>query len=62
LTVSLAQLAGPHVSARWYDPANGTYTTVTGSPFTASSSRAFSPGSTNSDAESDWVLVLESVP
>jgi hypothetical protein len=62
LTVSLAQLAGPHVSARWYDPANGTYTTVTGSPFTASSSRVFNPGSTNSDAESDWVLVLESVP
>jgi hypothetical protein len=62
LNVALGQLAGPHVSARWYDPASGTYSTVSGSPFSATGSRAFNPGGTNSASDSDWVLVLESVP
>jgi len=62
LTVSLAQLIGPHVNARWYDPANGAYTAVSGSPFTATGSHVFNPGSSNSASDNDWVLVLESTP
>jgi hypothetical protein len=62
LTVSLAALAGPNVAARWYDPASGTYSTVSGSPLVASGSRVFSPGGSNSAGDSDWALVLESVP
>jgi hypothetical protein len=32
LTIDLAQLSGP-VTARWYDPTNGAYSTIAGSPF-----------------------------
>jgi hypothetical protein len=62
LTISLSQLSGPHVSARWFDPTNGTYKNIAGSPFSASGSQVFSPGSTNAADDGDWVLVLESVP
>jgi hypothetical protein len=62
VTLSLGQLAGPHVTARWFDPANGAYSAIAGSPFTASGSRAFTPTASNSAGDPDWVLVLESVP
>ena len=60
VTVNLGQLAGPRVNARWYDPANGTYTTVTGSPFTASGSQTFRPAGNNASGFGDWALVMES--
>ena len=60
ITVDLAQLAGPEVAARWYDPADGSFTTVNGSPFPSTGPRQFSPGSGNSAGFGDWVLVLES--
>jgi len=62
IAVSLGQLSGPNVRARWYDPTNGTYSAVTGSPFAASGSRTFAPTGNNSRGFSDWVLVLESAP
>ena len=62
LTVNLGQLTGPTVRARWYDPTNGTYTTVPGSPFTAASgSQTFTPTGNNARGFGDWVLVLESI-
>jgi hypothetical protein len=60
VTVNLGQLAGPNVTARWYDPANGSYSTVTGSPFPASGSQNFRPAGSNSSSFGDWALVLES--
>jgi hypothetical protein len=61
ITVDLGRLAGPQVAARWYDPAGGRFSSVGGSPFRASGSRRFRPGSTtNSTGFEDWVLVLES--
>jgi hypothetical protein len=62
LTVNLAQLGGPNVRARWYDPSNGTYTTVNGSPFPASGAQTFTPTGNNARGFGDWALVLESVP
>ena len=62
LTINLAQLTGPRVSARWYDPGDGAYATVTGSPFTASGGMSFTPTGNNSQGDGDWVLVLESTP
>jgi len=56
LSVNLAQLQGPRVNARWYNPRTGAYSTVSGSPFTASGSQGFTSSS------GDWVLVLESTP
>ena len=60
VTIDLAQVAGPGVTARWYDPTNGTFTTIAGSPFAASGANVFRPGSVNSVGQGDWVLVLES--
>jgi hypothetical protein len=62
LTVNLAQLGGPNVRARWYDPTRGTYTNVAGSPFPASGSQTFTPAGNNANGFGDWVLVLDSVP
>lgn len=62
VTVNLEQLAGPKVNARWYDPANGAYSAIAGSPFRASGSQAFRPAGNNSSGFSDWVLVLDSTP
>jgi hypothetical protein len=58
LTVALSRMAGP-VTARWFDPTNGSYTTVSGSPFANSGSRIFRPTGNNSTGDADWVLLLE---
>jgi len=58
LTVNLAKFSGP-VTARWYDPSNGTYTPIAGSPFANGGSQVFSTPGQNHDGQSDWVLVLE---
>jgi hypothetical protein len=57
-TVNLARFNG-NVTARWFDPANGSYQAVAGSPFTNSGSRSFTAPGTNSAGAADWVLVLE---
>lgn len=63
VTVDMNRLSGPHVRARWYDPTNGAYTNVAGSPFVAASgSVSLAPTGNNSRGQGDWVLVLESVP
>ena len=62
LTVNLARLAGPRVTARWFDPISATSSTVAGSPFTATGSRAFMPPGNNSAGAGDWVLVLDATP
>jgi len=58
LTVNLAKFSGP-VTARWYDPSNGTFTAITGSPFANSGSHVFSTPGANHDGNPDWVLVLQ---
>jgi hypothetical protein len=58
ITVDLSQLGNP-VTAQWYDPSSGLYTTVAGSPFTNASLQAFTPTGTNADGDCDWVLVLQ---
>jgi len=59
ITVDLAQLTGPAVTARWYDPADGSFAAVEGSPFPATGPRQFRPEPDNSAGFADWVLVLE---
>jgi hypothetical protein len=60
VTVNLALLAGPYVSAHWYDPANGKFSVATGSPFRADGLQKFRAMPRNSFGFGDWVLVLES--
>jgi hypothetical protein len=62
VTANLSQLSGPNVTARWYDPANGTFKTISGSPFPASGTKSFASPGANSSGFNDWVLVLESAP
>lgn len=61
LTVNLSNLRGPRVRARWYDPTNGAFVNVAGSPLLRSTSQAFTPPGKNSTNTDDWVLLLESV-
>jgi Protein of unknown function (DUF4038)/Putative collagen-binding domain of a collagenase len=61
ITVDLEQLSGPRIVARWYDPADGQFSDVSGSPFPAEGTRQFRPErSNNASGFDDWVLVLES--
>jgi hypothetical protein len=62
LTVNLANFSKP-VSAAWYDPSNGTFSLVSGSPLQNSSSMQFTPPKpANNDGNPDWVLVFEVSP
>jgi hypothetical protein len=58
ITIDMSKLAGP-AAAHWYDPTNGTYVLVAGSPFQNVNAREFSPQARNSAGDGDWVLVLE---
>jgi hypothetical protein len=60
-TVDLARLSGPAIT-RWFDPAAGIFVNITGSPFTNSGVKSFTPPRTNSDGDGGWVLVLETHP
>ena len=57
ITVNLATFARA-ITARWYDPTNNTYKSVSGSPFANSGTKQFSPGGNNNEGTNDWVLVL----
>ncbi|HET6150144.1 MAG TPA: putative collagen-binding domain-containing protein, partial [Polyangia bacterium] len=59
LTIALSRMSGP-VTARWFDPTNGIYSTVSGSPFANTGARVFRPTGSNSSGDPDWVLLLES--
>jgi hypothetical protein len=56
--VDMSKLAGL-TTARWFDPTNGTYVAINGSPFPNAGNRRFTPPGNNSTADGDWVLVLE---
>ena len=58
ITVDLSKLSGI-VTARWYDPTNGTFTSIAGSPFPNAASVQLATPGTNAAGDGDWVLVLE---
>ena len=58
ITVDLSTFSGP-VTARWYDPTDGTLTSSEGSPFANEGSLDFATPGTNAVGDGDWVLVLE---
>jgi hypothetical protein len=59
--INLAAFSGA-VTAQWFDPSSGAYTTVSGSPFAHSGSHTFTSPAQNSVGMSDWVLVLRASP
>lgn len=61
ITVNMSKLNRP-ATARWFDPSNGTYSRIQGSPFANTGTQQFTPSGRNSDGSGDWVLVLETTP
>ena len=63
ITVDMSKLAAA-AYASWYDPTNGTFSAISGSPLANSGTRNFTPAGNNAAGDGDWVLVLEasSVP
>jgi hypothetical protein len=59
LRVDMTKMSG-NTAARWFDPTNGAYVIVDGSPFPNSGMMVFNSPGNNSAGDSDWVLVLES--
>jgi hypothetical protein len=57
VTVNLSKLK-PIVTARWFDPTNGKYSTIEGSPYVNRGKQKFTPPQDNSAGDSDFVLVL----
>ncbi|MFZ0314659.1 MAG: DUF4038 domain-containing protein [Candidatus Korobacteraceae bacterium] len=57
LTVNLAEFTG-FTQARWYDPSNGTFLRISGSPFRNSGTHNFTTPGNNHDGNPDWVLDL----
>ena len=61
IVVDLEQLAGPQIVARWYDPASGRRSEISGSPFEATGLHRFRPEpDANDSGFDDWVLILKS--
>jgi chitodextrinase len=58
VTVDMTKL-GAAVHASWYDPTDGGFDAIAGSPFANSGTRDFTPPGTHGDGSADWVLVLE---
>jgi len=58
ISVNMTSLGGP-AEARWYNPTNGSYTDISGSPFANAGIRSFTTPGDNGTGANDWVLVLE---
>jgi len=58
MTVDMSQFSST-VTARWFDPTDGSYTADAASPLSNSGTHDFSRATTNNDGDADWVLVLE---
>jgi Protein of unknown function (DUF4038)/Putative collagen-binding domain of a collagenase len=58
MTVAMNNFIGP-VTAKWFDPTNNTFTTVSGSPFPNVGTHNFTTPGNNSAGAPDWVLLLQ---
>jgi hypothetical protein len=58
VTIDMTAMSG-NTRARWYDPTSASYSTISGSPFSNTGTRSFTPPGSNSAGQGDWVLVLD---
>jgi len=58
LKIDLAQFAKP-VAARWYNPTNGKFVSVQGSPFAHRGAQLLHTPGDNGTGTNDWVLILD---
>ncbi len=61
IAVDLSRLAGSGRTARWFDPAGGTFSEPLDIPRSGGPAR-FKPAGRNSSGTTDWVLVVEASP
>jgi hypothetical protein len=57
ITVELSELAGPRVTADWFDPAIGSFIS-TGADLSLNGTHVFQPPGVNGGGSKDWVLLL----
>jgi hypothetical protein len=57
ITVDMRRFSGP-VTARWFDPTNGSYAAAAAGPIPNAGSHEFEHGPANGQGDGDWVLVL----
>jgi len=62
ITVNMAALAPSSVRARWFDPVDGSYSTVSGSPFANSGTQVIAHPGNNAGGAVDRVLLLDAAP
>jgi hypothetical protein len=58
ITLNMSRLSGS-ATARWYNPTNGQFSTISGSPFSNSGTRQFTTPGNNGNNSNDWVLILD---
>lgn len=58
IRVNMAKLGGA-AGARWYNPIDGKYSTIAGSPFANSGSHDFTTPGDNGTGTNDWLLIIE---
>src|SRR5688572_20181341 len=59
ITVDMTAMGGS-TKASWFDPTNGKFSKISGSPFANKGTQQFTPPGKNHVGEGDWVLMLES--
>ena len=58
VTVNMAALNAP-ATAKWFDPANGAYSAVPGTPIANKGAKTFTPPGNNHDGDGDWAAAAE---
>lgn len=58
VTVDMGKLAAP-ATGRWFDPADGSFREIAGTPLANQGLREFTTPGANADGDQDWVLLLE---
>lgn len=58
VTLDMSRFSGA-VNARWYDPTNGQFSSISGSRLPNNGIQQFAPQALNSEGRDDWVLVME---
>lgn len=58
ITVDMTKLSA-QATAQWYDPTDGSFSSIAGSPFNNTGTQNFATPGNNSSGAPDWVLVLD---
>jgi hypothetical protein len=59
LVLDMTKCASSSITARWYDPTNGTYSSA-GTGLTNTGTHTFTPSATNAAGDVDWCLLITS--